>query len=316
MRGGSRCGCPGLNPTPSACQTMQKYYIEIMAMKCNFSLEIDEERFSILKFSKDVLTHALAIEEKYEILISNYIELEKQVTNEIIAHMAMRSIECQDDFKTLISLNIKMVNLLTSTRLYTDQLLSHISFCLSDRPEIKEKIKGLFSTEYDSNFEYRFMEALRNYVQHKGLAVHNGSHKKGWKNNYSRLEYSLYFSAKKSELALDKNFKKSILDEMPDEVDLHSASRSYVESMSRVHEQTRHMINEVVEKSRLAIEIAREDFKKAYPDKNMYFLSACAYKNEHRIDEIPLPLEWDDIRRKLIMRNKGLARLGKSCLFS
>lgn len=293
---------------------MQKYFIKIMTIYCNFSLEIDAEYFNTLKSSRAVLDNALAIEEKYAILINNYIEIEKQVVNEIIGHMATSSIECQDDFNIHLALNVKLVNLLTSGRLYQDQAPRHIRSCLPGLSDALKKANNLFSHEYDHNFHFRFMCALRNYVQHNGIPVHKGSRKTRWKNDH--LEYSLSLSASRSEIIHDNTFKTLILEEMPDEVDLRSASRSYIESMSNVHENLRKMINESVNNSRLNIEKARDDFKEKYPDKDIDFLAACEYQDEHLTEKVSLFLDWDDIRKKLIARNKPLKNLSKSYIVS
>lgn len=286
-----------------------------MAMKCNFAIDINEERFSELKCSKMILDQALAIEEKYEIVRSNYVELERRMTDEIVTNMTI-SIESKDIFDTIIALNVKLINLLTSCRLYQDQVPQIVRKCLPETSEPLEKTKKLFSDEYDNNFDFSFMCALRNHVQHNGLAVHGGSSRTEWKDDGSWLEYSLCFYAEKSKLYSDKTFKKSILNKMPDKVDLLLSSRSCLESISKIHGQIRDMINEVVSKSRLSVETARNDFKKEYPDKKLYVLSACSYDNEQLVEEVPLSLEWDDIRKKLLMRNKRLGSLSKSRLIS
>ncbi len=294
----------------------KKYLLEIRAIGNFPKIEIDAERFLNLKRSKKILNHALAIEEKYEIIISNYIELERQTANEIIAQMAMSSIEYRDAFRSVFSLNVKMVNLLTSARLYADQLSKHISACLPDSPKIKEEVKKIFSAEYDSSFEYRFMEALRNHVQHNGLSVHDCVHNTRWSDDCSRLEYSLYFAAQKLELSLNKKFKKTIINEMPEQVDLCSASRSYVESISNIHEQVRELIKEEAERARFFFDEAINEYKKSYKKKDIYFFFACQYENNQLDDKVSILTKWDDVRNELIKRNVTLSNLNKSHLIN
>jgi hypothetical protein len=86
--------------------------------------------------------------------------------------------------------------------------------------------------------------------------------------------------------------------------------------MSNVHENLRKMINESVNNSRLNIEKARDDFKEKYPDKDIDFLTACKYQDEHLTEKVSLFLDWDDIRKKLIARNKPLKNLSKSYIVS
>lgn len=111
----------------------------------------------------------MAIEEKYELIISNYLELEKDSLSISSSNMLRRSYNYSDFFDVRSTFNRRIVNLLTSTKLYLDQIYQHVKVCNLDLANI---IKQKTNKEYDSVFEYRFMEALRNHVQHHGLAVH------------------------------------------------------------------------------------------------------------------------------------------------
>jgi len=274
-------------------------------------LEIDQERFSQLKKSRSVLLHALAIEEKYEIIISNFLELERESTNASISEMVRNQIEYKDFFDVRLALNIRLVNLLTSVRLYTDQLSSHICSCFPHKENVKTEVKGLFSTEYDTSFDYRFMEALRNYVQHSGIPVHRISTGAKWTElKDGLLEYSLFFGTQKKELILDGDFKKQVLNEMPDEVNLKSATRSYIEAISRIHKQAREKIEEIVDASRLHLDRAIRDYMVIY-EKEPIGLYAYEYQNTEKIDEVLILTKWDDVRRELVKRNKELVNLRK-----
>lgn len=262
------------------------------------------------------MNQALAIEEKYEIIISNYIEFEKQVANEIISNMTILPFDLEHFLKSALSLNIRLVNLLTSFRLYGDQLSKHITSCFSGKQKLNEKIKKWFSYEYDNNFEYRFMEALRNHVQHSGLPVHNYSVKYSWNNDRSQLHNSLYFSAKKSELISNNKFKKSIINEMPEDVDLLNASRSYIESISRIHSQARELIDYKVKESRRIIGNAITECKKIYKKEDDPIIFALLCKGDDLVEKIPVSLYRDDIRVKFITRNKFLGNISKCRLIS
>ncbi len=288
-----------------------RYFLKIAALGRFPELEIGKDRYKRLKVSRPILIHALAIEEKYEILISNFLELERDAINASVSGMVRNHIEYKDSFDVRLALNIRLVNLLTAIRLYIDQLSSHICACLPSKDDTKAEIKKLFATEYDSSFEYRFMEALRNYVQHSGIPVHRILSVRKWTDiDDGLLEYSIYFGTQKKELLLDGGFKKQILDEMPDEVNLQSASRSYVEAISRIHMHAREMIDEVVESSRLKIERAIRDYMVVY-EKEPIGLHAYEYQGEEKIDEVLVLLKWDDIRQELVRRNSELVNLRK-----
>tara|TARA_R110000787_G_scaffold181039_1_gene293187 strand:+ start:443 stop:1360 length:918 start_codon:yes stop_codon:yes gene_type:complete len=288
-----------------------KYFLKIAAIGRFPELEIDQERFSQLKTSRPVLSHALAIEEKYEIIISNFLELEREATNASISEMVRNHTEYKDFFDVRLALNIRLVNLLTSVRLYTDQLSSHICSCSPHEENAKTEIKGIFSTEYDSSFDYRFMEALRNYVQHSGIPVHRISTDAKWTElEDGLLEYSLFFGTQRKELLLDGDFKKRVLNEMPDEVDLRSATRSYIEAISRIHKQAREKIKEIVDTSRLYLDRAIRDYM-VICENEPIGLYAYEYQDTEKIDEVLILTKWDDVRRELIKRNGELVNLRK-----
>ena len=289
-----------------------KHFLRIGALGQFPELEVDRARFEKLRASRPILTHALAIEEKYSIIITNFLELEREAINVSISKMVQSQIEYKDFFNVRLVLNTCLVNLLTSVRLYIDQLSSHICACLPNDIKSKSNTKALLSAEYDSCFEYRFMEALRNYVQHSGIPVHSVTTGAKWtsQDDDGLLEYSLYFGTQRKELASDGGFKKQILDEMPEEVNLKLASRIYVEAISNIHAQARSYIEAEVEFSRRMIDLAIRDYMVVY-EKEPIGLFAYEFQGEEKVEEVPILTKWDDVRRELIKRNRQLTNLGK-----
>ncbi|HHB1596369.1 TPA: hypothetical protein ACN976_004559, partial [Vibrio campbellii] len=196
-------------------------------------IEISNEQFQSLYQSAEVLKAAMAIEEKYELVISNFLDLEKDSLAVSSDYMVRRSNNYSEFFDIRSTFNRRIVNLLTSTKLYIDQIQQHVKIC---NPELTACVKNEFSKEYDTLFEYRFMEALRNYVQHRGLAVHLVSHPAKWiEDDESLLEFQTKIYTQKTNLEGDKAFKKSVALEMPDKVELILSSRKYISAISRVH---------------------------------------------------------------------------------
>ena len=277
------------------------------------TLTIDSQRFLLLKASRDILAESLEVEEEYEMMISNYIDLEKESLNISISYMVRNCLGYVDSFDARLALNRRLMNLLTSVRLYIDRLAAHCCACLPEERGIKERVELLRSTEYDKNFDYRFMEALRNYIQHYGAPVHQVMFGGRWTtldNINSLLEFSLSFSANRKIIASDRNFKKQVLDEMPDKVNLISALRGYIEALSSIHSNVRQMISKSVDEARSLIQTAINDYRAVYK-KDLVALSAYVFDEKTKIDEIPLFLYWDDIRIHLQKRNNQLVNLKK-----
>jgi hypothetical protein len=205
--------------------------------------------------------------------------------------------------------------LLTSARLYIDQVGQHVTECLPLRSDAKTVVQNLFATEYDAHFEYKFMEALRNYVQHRGLPVQWASSGSRWTDDprsaEAMLEYSIELGAGRALFAEDEKFKKTVLADMPEKIDLKAAARRYVECLSRVHASIRTLIEEVMERSRLLLEEAHGRYGDVFKE-SLVGLAACQCDDAGlRLETIPLLLDWDDVRKELQKRNRKLINLGK-----
>ena len=275
-------------------------------------ITIDSERFLLLKSSRRILPEALAVEEEYEMVISNYIDLEKESLNMAIFYMTRNYQGYPDSFSFRLTLNRLFMNLLTSVRLYRDRLSSHCVNCLPKETEVKERIEQLFSTEYDTNFNYRFMEAFRNYIQHYGSAIHSISFggRRTSTDDKGLFEYYSSLSADKKFLKSDRHFKRSILKEIPEKVDLILASRDYIESFSNIHINARKIISNSIENARKITQTAIDDYKLVYK-KDFVGLTAYMVDDNTKKEEIPVLLNWDDIRQELEKRNTQLVNLKK-----
>lgn len=291
--------------------TKKRYIIGSNALGGFPELEIDYDRFDKLKKARDVLRHALAIEEKYELIITNYLDLEKEATNFAITGLVRKHTGTPNFSEIKNAITVRILNLLTAARLYVDSLTNHILSCISNTCIKSTDIRQLFVDEFESNFNYCFMEALRNYAQHCATPVHQICKQYKIQNDGENAkEFAVDFYAKKSTLSLDNSFKRETLKEMPTRVNLREAARSYVESLSRIQQKTRELICESVNFSRETFEDARNQYIEFSNDmpRNLY---AFELENMIAIRKVLIDLEWDDIRLALLERNPELEKLTK-----
>ena len=244
-------------------------------------------------------------------LLSNYMELEKECLLISAQKMVYEDNEYMNFFDIKLLFNQRIVNLLTTSRLYIDQLSQHIKAC-----NLNIDIKSFFSYEYDNNFEYRFMEALRNYVQHRGLAVHFTSIGTNWTSldDDGEMQFKTRVYTKKDEVEKDSAFKKSVAKEMPDKVDIIDASRSYIESISKVHCNIRKILSDVAISSRQIVEEIIHEYEKTSNGKSIGLGIVCLENNgkyDEILDKFYITLEWDNIRIKLERKNQSLVNLRK-----
>ena len=277
-------------------------------------IEIDADRYLALHNARSVLIGALAIEEKYDLLFSNYLELEKECLNYATECMVKGSLGYEGFATARQSINRRIVNLLTSTRLYIDHIQQNIKLCIEKESDFD--VKNLISEQYDKNFSYRFMEALRNHVQHCGLAIHRVSTSTRWtsKDDNGELEFGLNVFSERHILEESKKFKAAILKEMPEKVEIIRASRSYVGAISIVHSELRDTIKSNVTEARNTLQLAIDEYQ-AVNEGSAIGLKAIKYKEakfpKDIIDDFPILLEWDDSRIELESKNCQIQNLEK-----
>src|SRR5215510_511272 len=124
------------------------------------------------------------------------------------------------------------------------------------------------------------------------------------------MEYSMELASLRSYLEENPHFNQRVLSELDEKINLKVATRSYIESMSNVHESARSMIAEAVTSARALIEGAHRRYAAVHSE-SLVSLCACKWSNERQISAIPLLLEWDDIRVKLQKQNRKLTNLRK-----
>lgn len=295
---------------------MTHFFVKQMILAPTVALRIDESEFEKLKSSREILLSAKAIEEKYDLLISNFLELEKEILSQLAEHMIFSQFSYQDTYNLISVLNRRVANLLTSTRLYYDQIEKHVRTCMKGEKKFGKEVKAYFSDEYDTNFEYRFMEALRNHVQHYGLAVHSLSLPSKWvgENESKQMINQLKINSTKDELSQNKEFKSSVFSEMPEKVELTKAIRIYIGCFSNVHKRIRDLINFNVSLSRADIEDVIHRYKEVNAG-DAIGISAYSVEEDNPssmpIDKISILLDWDNVRLNLNEKNQSSKNISK-----
>ncbi len=290
-----------------------RYVLRKTDLSDELELEISKESYEAYKESRTILSNCLEIEEKYEILILTFLDFERKIFDATAMHMVHGLfLDPLEVFDVRLALNIRLMSLLTSARLYVDQFCHLVRECVPHLSDAEKSAQSILSKEYDQNPEYRFMEQFRNHIQHYGLPIHWISSGMRWTDlsEDGLLEYSMDFGAQKSFLEEDKKFKKSIINESPGEVDLKSMTRCYIESLSKAHDAARELIKESVQNARQNFEDAYSQYRKIYAD-HSGSLSACITDDQRVIETVPLMLYLDDIRMKLQKRNQQLVNLRK-----
>ena len=212
-------------------------------------IEIDVDEYLFIKKVKQNLLEILFLEEKFDLVLENFYEYETELLS-----IASRMMIFNNDDHVVMSrernlVSRRIVNLLTSGRMYTDQSVQHIKKIYGITSSNLDIIKKEIKIQYDKSLGYRVMEALRNYVQHRGFPIHS------IKFIYSSVDidndFQLLYRAipliNIAKLDEDSNFKKRVLEELKniqhnDWVDVKPLIREYIEGICNIHEKVRETI--------------------------------------------------------------------------
>jgi len=206
-----------------------------------FREELTPDRFQSILRAKETYMLAVDLEEKINLLIDNHHEFELELLKLAEAKRTWPKTEAMDAMEKRLLLDRRIVNLLSACRLYLDQSSHAMSYLFAAESKEFKAANERRHKFYDSNFGYRFMEALRNYVQHRGLLVHYlvYEYHRMPRNTGEYVEFTVKPILELSYLAEDPKFKSSILDEakavVGKEVDLRQPIREYVTSIWSLH---------------------------------------------------------------------------------
>jgi len=312
-----KCDGGGQNKAIHIGNKEMNYRVKLAVLERTPTLEISEPEFMALGQSRASLVEALAMEEKYAILLTNYLAIEREILTQAANGLVRSSAEYFDFFEVRHSINVCVVNFLSSARMYVDQIPRHVRDCVGREAAVRE-VKAMLSEEYDSHREYRFMEALRNHAQHNATPIHKISSGSKWlgrpddKNEH--LEYRMALVASKLRLSQDKKFSKRVLAECDDEIDVTIATRRYVSCIGIVHELCRKYVKARVDSSRSAVEAVHARYAALNENewRTLVGLEAQKVIDDKVVDRFPLLLDWDDVRVKLEKRNMAHPNLHRA----
>lgn len=243
-----------------------KFVLRRLVIGCPHYLELTDDEFrEIIDATRNVL-EAKNIEEKYNIVIDNYVEFESDLLNMALEQMAFTNFGWRPENNDIFKLNRRLANLLTTTRLYMDQVPHNLNSIYGKGVGHVAKVKAAMSAEYDSNLGYRVLEALRNYIQHQGLPIFSVTYDRHMcrKLRGNQILNNVIPYIEVSELRNAGDFKKSVLKELEalgDKVDIRPFVRVYIESIGKIQKAIRDLIEQDIGRWRNVILSTEERYR-------------------------------------------------------
>jgi hypothetical protein len=214
---------------------------------------IEQKRYEEIKNAKDACFLVLDLEEKLHLVLENFKEWEVEILSLSQSSLLCSTI-CYNSMEHRQLFNRRLTNLLTSFRLYIDQTDHDVSTAFGNPSKELDSIKQFKNSLYDRHFGYRFLEELRNYVQHCAMPVQMIRYESdlaGDSKNYVRFSI-------KPKMAIDQmespeKLKRTIFEEVKSRgglIDLRQPVREYVSCLILLHGELRKIFADKFRESR------------------------------------------------------------------
>ena len=294
------------------------YVLTQRVLETRPEIAISGRRYAALCEAVRIQRTALEIEEKFDLVVANYEELEREILNLTLTYAVRDNPTWASMSSDRLLLGRRFVNLLTTCRLYVDQVGYSVSRSATLIACTPAQAKQVFGDQYDSNLAYRIMEALRNHVQHRSLAIAGMAYGCGREREdatHSLLEFTLSLTLDLESLREDGVFKKATLEELeklPQERrDLILFVRQYVESLGRAHERLRELLANAVEQADADVQSAIAEWK-TVSDRSTGLVALKRRVGSSADDYVAVTDNPRERREALVASNRSLANLASS----
>jgi len=228
---------------------MSTFGIVYIAKNQHRLLQIENAEYQQLVQAGLVDHFQLLVEEKYQILLQNYEELELELLRVSLVLTVYTNPSGRDISDNRMRLDRRVLNFLSSTRMYLDQVPTALRSAARVSAPIIERFHKSRAVCFDLRLSYRVCEALRNYAQHRDLPVHEFHF--GWRRDGEDTDGPVTsFTGLKLDLALlkkDSLFKPETLAELEatdNKHDLKQLLRDYMNCLGAIHVDLRKALEE------------------------------------------------------------------------
>lgn len=277
------------------------------------TVEISSQQFREIERARDCLIECLYIEEKFNLIVDNYLEFEVDLLEGAARNM-VGSLSKYSEFQIDRSrINRRLINLLSTCKTYLDQSKVHLATMFGRRSEnycaFKEEL------EAEAGLSYRVMSEVRNFAQHRGYPIHSVSYPAKWTgiDDNAKLPFSMVPFIDIKELQADPQFESDVIKQLKrkdERVDVRPLVRGYLASLGTIHERMRNRLKPHIADWETTIVGAIELYKsQCLKESSIVGLSALAKDAGKIIEEIPLITGFIDYRKEIEARVLTLSTL-------
>lgn len=260
----------------------------------------------------------LAMEEKYALVLQNYVQFESTLHEITLKKLCFNTQDWSDFIDSIQVVNGSLLNLLSSTKAYLDQVPQHLNDIFGKGSEEATAFVKLTRDEFDARFEYRVISGLRNHLQHGDFPVKwleffsNWSTAEGVKVSCAH-KIAVLLSV--DDLTRNDMIRAATRTELEatgqSRLDIKPLVRAYISSIARLHNSVRSSIEQraqpAEDRVRALIMRARNDAAGM-----VLGLSVVAISETERVlEKIPVFCENIDRRKHMSKRSSLVTNLEK-----
>nr|MBV6631385.1 hypothetical protein [Oceanococcus sp. HetDA_MAG_MS8] len=212
---------------------------------------ITAEQFLDLERSSTRLTFGVVFEQRLDLLIENFAELERCIIDAALRYAIFGGDTYDQLGQARHTANRYLSNLMSSAKMYLDQTSHDLSSIFGHGSEAHLTFVQASRDEYDRSLSYRCLEALRNHAQHRALPVHGmefsvGVDEVDSDSKFTKHKASMSISVRT--LKREGSFKAAVLSELEefesddDRIQLMPFVRDYIGGIGVVHRKTREFL--------------------------------------------------------------------------
>lgn len=247
---------------------------------------ITKDHYDEIKNAEKFLFEAYYLEQKIDVVMEDFLELEMTLLSKAAQHMLYQHSIYPRMQNDVNEINRRIINLLSACRMYLDHYSHHLKNIYGEHSEKIEAVRTQIRAEYDGCLSYRTLEALRNFVQHRGFPVQSvtfGARREETSGKDWRVLFSVTPFIIIKDLEDDKVFKRTVIQELKKlghQVDIKPIVREYITCIGRIHSKVREVIkSDVIEWEKL-IQGAIDRFKREANTEDIVGLGIAARDEE------------------------------------
>jgi hypothetical protein len=285
---------------------LKKYALTSNSLRT--ALSLTEVEFGDLKKGKRVIMQVLGVEEKFDVLMENYVELEETLFQVGIRHLAFGYSKHDQFDKNRNLISRRLLNLFSASRLYRDAMIKRATSILGPCDELN-RIKFATRDSVEQPMPYRIMEVVRNYCQHEELPITSLSLGARWeKNGESTEQKRSAYTVTPMMNALDISKRRDVaadirvaMSKLGEKAEVMPLVRKYLERWGAIHDLFRETSQPLTSESETIVKDALRRVRIAEKE-DVLLAYATAEDDDGYLESIQLFDELfeslNDLRRK------------------